>query len=207
MATASATVMLRTRKIRETYKIQLTTRHEHGTANSTRPANSMKTQGTLILSISTVLGLVIIAFPRAKAAGQSCRSLATKIEYNYDPTHRFYPNAAVVLKVQHSQKVVSVTIAVPEKSGGTIETEYLRSDDLGEHWSRVPEDFQHAQIFFEGPRQVARSVVSEQLGAVLDRHAPHAGVPPLPTIERRTRQSQFRNRGSFRLWRTETSNV
>jgi len=83
---------------------------------------------------------VIIALLATNTSyGQGCRSLATRISYSYDPTHRFYPNTAVVLNVESTGKSATITISAPRKEKGHIGTQYLLSRDLGSHWTLTRE--------------------------------------------------------------------
>jgi photosystem II stability/assembly factor-like uncharacterized protein len=65
---------------------------------------------------------------------QSCRPLEQQILYEYDPTHRAYPNSAVVLGLRNEGGGLSITISTTQQQNGRDQVRLLVSKDGGRHW-------------------------------------------------------------------------
>ena len=90
------------------------------------------------LTIVGVWSSILILIPSCQS--QTCRSLDNKIVYQYDPSHRIYSDAAVVLNVRNRNSDLAIFISISKETGGGRTTGILQSNDLGNHWIPFEKD-------------------------------------------------------------------
>ncbi len=87
-----------------------------------------------VLKCAACLGVLLAS---QMTRGQSCRPLEQKVFYQYDASHRIYPESAVVLETKHAPGGLSILISVARRIGGQWQQRILQSKDMGRHWVQV----------------------------------------------------------------------